>query len=355
MIRAPRAAAFALIAAALLAPGCGKKEAAGPGAGPPRELHLYTWADYVKPELVARFEKEQNARVVIDTFDSNEAMYAKLKAGATGYDLITPSSYMATVLHGQGLLQPIDHAKVPNLANVDPEYLKLALDPEMKFSVPYMLTNTGFAYLKSKLPNVEPSWSAFDRPEAKGRATMLNDMRETIGAALKSLGYSLNTTDDAQLAAARDVVLRWKRNLAKFENEQYKSGLASGEFLLVHAYNGDVLQVMPENADIAFAVPREGTSMACDDFVIPKDAKSADLAHAYVNFMHDPAAAAENTQQVQFLCPNAPSYAMLPAEFRANPAIFMDPAIRAKSEVIRDLGADNAKYTRIWDEIKAAK
>ncbi len=355
MIRAPRAAAFALIAAALLAPGCGKKDAAGPAAGPPRELHLYTWADYVKPELVARFEKEQNARVVIDTFDSNEAMYAKLKAGATGYDLITPSSYMATVLHGQGLLQPIDHAKAPNLANVDPEYLKLALDPEMKFSVPYMLTNTGFAYLKSKLPNVEPSWSVFDRPEAKGRATMLNDMRETIGAALKSLGYSLNTTDDAQLAAARDVVLRWKRNLAKFENEQYKSGLASGEFLLVHAYNGDVLQVMPENADIAFAVPREGTSMACDDFVIPKDAKSADLAHAYVNFMHDPAAAAENTQQVQFLCPNAPSYAMLLAEFRANPAVFMDPAIRAKSEVIRDLGADNAKYTKVWDEIKAAK
>ena len=355
MIRAPRAAALALAAAALLAPGCGKKEAAGPAAGPPRELHLYTWADYVKPELVARFEKEQNARVVVDTFDSNEAMYAKLKAGATGYDLITPSSYMATVLHGQGLLQPIDHARVPNLANVDPEYLKLALDPEMKFSVPYMLTNTGFAYLKSKLKEVEPSWAVFARAEAKGRATMLNDMRETIGAALKSLGFSLNTTDDAQLAAARDVVLRWKRNLAKFENEQYKSGLASGEFLLVHAYNGDVLQVMPENADIAFAVPKEGTSMACDDFVVPKDAKSADLALAYVNFMHEPAAAAENTQQVQFLCPNAPSYAMLPAAFRANPAVFMDPAIRAKCEVIRDLGADNAKYTKIWDEIKAAK
>ena len=357
MTRTVRPAA-ALIAVLLVAPGCGRREAAAPAtapAGPPRELHLYTWADYVAPELVARFEKEHAARVVVDTFDSNEAMYAKLKAGATGYDLITPSSYMATVLNGQGLLQPIDHAKVPNLKNVDPEYLKLALDPEMKFSVPYMLTNTGFAYLKSKLKEVEPSWAVFARAEAKGRATMLNDMRETIGAALKSLGYSLNTTDDAQLAAARDVVLKWKRNLAKFENEQYKTGLASGEFLLVHAYNGDVLQVMPENPDIAFAVPREGTSMACDDFVIPKDAKNADLAHAWVNFMHEPAAAAENTQQVQFLCPNAPSYAMLPAEFRSNPAVFMDPAIRAKSEVIRDLGADNAKYTKVWDEIKAAK
>ena len=362
MNRAARPVAAALIATALLASGCAKKEAAPAGtagapapSGAPRDLHVYTWADYVKPELVARFEKEHNARVVIDTFDSNEAMYAKLKAGASGYDLITPSSYMVSIMSSQGLLQPIDHSKVPNLANVDPEYLELALDPSMKVSVPYMLTNTGFAYLKSKMPNVDPSWAVFTRAEAKGRATMLNDMRETIGAALKSLGYSLNTTDEAQLAKARDVVLRWKRNLAKFENEQYKTGLASGEFLLVHAYNGDVLQVMPENPDIAFAVPKEGTSMACDDFVIPKDAKNADLAHAYVNFMHDPAAAAENTQQVQFLCPNAPSYALLPAEYRANPAIFMDPAIRAKSEVIRDLGADNAKYTKVWDEIKAAK
>jgi spermidine/putrescine transport system substrate-binding protein len=364
MTRAARpAAVLALIAATLLAPGCGKKEAAAPAgtagtpapAGPTRDLHVYTWADYVKPELLARFEKEHNARVVIDTFDSNEAMYAKLKAGASGYDLITPSSYMVAIMNGQGLLQPFDHAKVPNIRNIDPEYLKLALDPEMKVSVPYMLTNTGFAYLKSKMPNVDPSWAVFTRSEAKGRATMLNDMRETIGAALKSLGHSLNTTDETQLAAARDVVLKWKRNLAKFENEQYKTGLASGEFLLVHAYNGDVLQVMPENPDIAFAVPKEGTSMACDDFVIPKDAKNVDLAHAYVNFMHDPAAAAENTQQVQFLCPNAPSYPMLPAEYRSNPAIFMDPAIRARSEVIRDLGADNAKYTKIWDEIKAAK
>ncbi len=341
----------AALAVALLAAGCGRGREAGDG---PRELHVYTWADYVKPELVVRFEKEQNARVVIDTFDSNESMYAKLKAGASGYDLITPSSYMVSIMDGQGLLRPIDHALIPNLRNVDPDYLKLALDPGMKVSVPYMLTNTGIAYLGSKLPGVEPSWAVFDRTEARGRATMLNDMRETIGAALKFLGYSLNTTDERQLAEARDVVLRWKKNLAKFENEQYKSGLASSEFLLVHAYSGDVLQVMGENADIVFVVPREGTSMSCDDFVIPKDARNADLAHAYINFMHEVQAAAENTQHIQYLCPNAPSYALLSDEFRSNPAVFMDPAIRAKSEVIRDLGADNAKYTKIWDEIKAS-
>jgi spermidine/putrescine transport system substrate-binding protein len=353
---APAAAALAFL---FVLVACGKPAgeggAAAPALKPSGTLHVYTWADYVKPELVARFEQENNCRVVIDTFDSNEAMYAKLKAGATGYDLITPSSYMVSIMATQGMLRDLDRARLPNIANIDPEYLVLALDPEMKFSVPYMLTNTGIAYLKSKLPSADPSWALFETKDLAGRATMLNDMRETVGAALKFLGYSLNTTDEKQLQEARDVVLRWKKNLAKFENEQYKSGLASGEFHLVHGYSGDILQVMPENADIAFVAPKEGTSVSCDDFVIPQDAANVELAHAYINFMHDPQVAAENTEFIQYLCPNKAAYDLLSAEFKSNPAVFMDPAIRAKSEVIRDLGADNAKYTKIWDEIKAAK
>jgi spermidine/putrescine transport system substrate-binding protein len=318
-------------------------------------LHVYTWADYVRPELVQRFEALHRCKVVIDTFDSNEAMFAKVKAGATGYDVVTPSSYMVSVMNGQGLLQKIDATLVPNRRNVDPEYLKIALDPGMDHSVPYMLTNSGIAYLKSKVDKPVPSWAMLDRADLKGRMTMLNDMRETIGAALKSLGYSLNTTDDKQLAEARDVVLRWRKNLAKFENEQYKTGLASAEFLLVHGYSGDILQVQKENDDVAFAVPQEGTSVACDDLVIPKTAKEVRLAHAFIDFLHDPDVAAENSNFISYLCPNKPGYAKLDAAIRDNPAIFMDPAVRAKSEVIRDLGQDNAKYVKVWDEIKAAR
>jgi spermidine/putrescine transport system substrate-binding protein len=320
----------------------------------PKTLHLYTWADYVKPELVARFEQEQGCTIVIDTFDSNEAMYAKLKAGGGGYDVITPSSYMVQVMHRQGMLLPLDHARLPNLANVDPEVLKIAIDPRMDHSAPYMMTITGIAYLGSKVADVRASWAMFDRPELKGRATMLADMRETIGAALKFLGYSINSTDPAELAAARDVVIRWKRNLAKFENEQYKTGLASGEFLLVHAYSGDILQVQEENEDIIFAVPEEGTSIACDDLVIPQDSEHADLAHRYINFLHDPKVAAENTEFISYLCPNKASYPLLSEETRANPALFVPAEVQAKSEVITDLGNDNAAYARVWDEIKAA-
>ncbi len=341
-----RIASLWVMALAALLAGCGKSVPT---------LHVYTWADYIKPELVRRFEKEHGCRVTIDTFDSNEAAYAKLKAGASGYDLITPSSYMVKLMWAQGMLQPLNHNLLPNRVHVDQEYLRIALDKEMHHSVPYMLTNTGFAYLKSRAGDVEPSWSVFDRADFAGRMTMLNDMRETIGAALKYLGFSLNTRDERELAAARDVVIRWKRNLAKFENEQYKTGLASGEFIVVHGYNGDILQVMEENDDIVFAAPREGISISCDDLVIPKDAREVELAHAFINFLHDPEVAAENTEFIYFLCPNSSSYRFLSRETLDNPAIFLPPEIREKSEVIEDLGEDNRLYVKIWDEIKAAE
>ena len=337
-----------VIAAGFLAAGCGGEKA-------PSVLHVYTWSDYVKPELITRFETENKCKVVIDTFDSNEAMYAKLKAGATGYDLITPTSYMVSLMWNQDMLQPLDRVLLPNVANVDPDYLAIAIDKTMTYSVPYMLTNTGIAYLKSKVENFEPTWGMFARDDLKGRMVMLNDMRETIGAALKFLGFSLNSTDPEELEAAKAIVLRWKGNLAKFENEQYKTGIASGEFLLVHGYSGDILQVQAENDDIAFAMPREGGVISCDDLVIAKSAKEVKLAHAYINFMHDPAVAAENTEFIQFLCPNKASYAFLGAEILENPGIFLAPEIQAKCEILADLGEKNALYVKVWDEIKAGK
>jgi spermidine/putrescine transport system substrate-binding protein len=225
----------------------------------------------------------------------------------------------------------------------------------MRYSVPYMLTTTGLGYLSSRVTDFAPTWAMLDRADLAGRMTMLDDMRETLGAALKFKGYSLNTTDEGQLAEARDVVIRWKRNLAKLENEQYKTGLASGEFVLVHGYSGDIFQVQTENQDIAFGVPREGTSISCDDLVIPGDAREPALAHAFINFLHQPEVAAANTEFIQYLCPNAASYPQLPEAIRGNPAIFLPAELRAKCEVIADLGDKTALYSRAWDQVKAAK
>lgn len=347
--RIPRivpALAAAGLAALLAASGCGRARPV---------LSLYTWSDYIKPGLVRRFERERGCRVVLDTFESNEAMYAKLKAGASGYDLLTPSSYMVSLMHAQGMLRKLDPSLLPNLVHVDPDYLAIAVDRTMDHSVPYMLVVSGIAYLEGRVEDVVPSWRMFGREDLAGRMTMFNDMRETIGAALKTLGYSINTTSASELAEAEALLLAWKRNIAKFENEQYKIGLASGEFLLVHAWNGDVLQVRQENPDVRFLVPEEGTIISCDDLVVPADAREPALAHAFIDFLHDPAVAAENTAAIWYLCPNKDSYPLLPPGIRDDPGIFIRPEIRARSEVIADIGAANALYVKVWDRLKSAR
>ena len=318
-------------------------------------LNIYNWADYMNPDVLKKFEKQYSCRVVLDTFDSNEAMYAKLKAGAQGYDIIFPTSYMVGIMKEQGMLQPLKHDLIPNMKNVDRKYLALTRDPQMEYSVPYMISITGIGYNKTRLGELPPTWELFGKPEIARRCTLLNDMRESIGAALKGLGYSLNTTSEKELAEAQKVLIAWKRNIAKFEVEEALRGLSSAEFLLVHAYNGDILQAMDENRDLAFVVPKEGTSIASDDMVIPANADQVELAHAFINFIHDPANSAENMEFVSYLSPNTEAQKLVSEEFRNNPAIFIDPAVIAKSEVIRDLGADNDKYTRVWDAVKAAE
>jgi spermidine/putrescine transport system substrate-binding protein len=318
-------------------------------------LHIYTWADYFKPALITRFERENRCRIVFDTFDSNETMYAKLKAGASGYDLLTPTSYMARLMKTQGMLLALDHSQLPNLAHVDSEYLDFTIDKTMEYSVPYMIVNTVIAYLGSRVKDFEPSWAIFDRPDLKGRMTMLNDMRETIGAGLKFLGYSINTTEPGELEAAKEIVIRWKKNIAKYENEQYKTGIASGEFLVVQGYSGDILQVQKENPDVRLAVAREGTVISVDDLVIPRGAGEVRLAHSFINFLHQPAVAAENSTFLMYLCPNRDAYPLLPENLLKNPAVSLEPGVRAKSETIIDLGEANSLYVKVWDEVKAAK
>ncbi len=316
-------------------------------------LSVYTWADYIKPDLVKRFEAGHGCRVVVDTFESNEAMYAKLKAGASGYDVLTPTSYMVDVMNSQEMLLDLDHRLLPNLVHVDAEFLRFAVDKDMGHSVPYMQVVSGIAYLEGRIEGILPTWAVFDRADLKGRMTMFNDMRETIGAALKFLGRSINTTDPADLEEALSVLLRWKKNLAKFDSEQYKNGLASGEFLLVHAWNGDILQVEKEVREVRFLVPEEGTIVGFDDLVIPKGAENVELAHAFINFLHEPEVAAANTEFIRYLCPNKDSYPLLSPAIRNNPGIFVAPAILARSETIANLGEANVLYVKIWDRLKS--
>jgi len=318
-------------------------------------LHVYTWADYVSPDVVKEFEKQHACKVVIDTFDSNESMFAKFKAGATGYDLVFPTAYMIQVMNAQGMLAKLEHTKIPNLPNIDPAVLAKVTDKTMEHSVPYTFAYAAVAVRKDKIKDAEASWAMFDRPALAGRVTLLDDMRESIGAALKSLGHSINTRDEAQLTAARDVLIRWKKNIARFDNEGYKAGIDSAEFHLVHGYSGDLFQVQMENPKVEILIPREGVTIGCDEMVIPKTAKQVELAHAFINFVLDPAIAAENMEWMGYYCPNKPALDKVSPEFLKNPAITIPTDVQAKCELIEDLGPDLAKYTKVWDEVKAAR
>lgn len=345
------AASSAALAAGSL-PSCKSKD--GSAAGGAKKLTIFTWADYLSSEAKESFEKANNCTVVVDTFDSNEAMLAKLESGATGYDLLVPSSYAVQALKAKGMIQKLDQSKLPNLKNMDADYLAIAPDKKMEVSVPYLMAPTCLCYLASKVSNPVDSWAMLDRTDLKGRITLLDDMREVLGAALKLLGHSLNSTDPAQLAAARDVAIRWKKNIAKFESEQYKTGIASGEFHLVQGYASDLIQASSENQDMRTFVPKEGTAFSCDDMCIPKGAKEVELAHAFINHLSDPEVAAKNMEEIGSRSPNSAAYPHLSEDFRGSPLLFPPTELFAKCEPIGDLGDKLPLWTAEWDKVKTA-
>lgn len=319
-------------------------------------LHVYTWSDYFDPDVLYEFESRFKCRVQVDYFDSNEAMYAKIKAGGGGYDVITPSSYMSSLMNAQGMLSSLDHGKLPNLDNIDKAFLAFTEDEPMKYSVPYTRTVTGVGYDTRKVDEADlGSWAIFGNEKFAKRMTMLNDIREGLGAALKYLGYSLNSTDPAEVEAAGKQLAAWKKNLAKFDVDEAKIGLGAGEFMVVQGYNGDIALVMEESPDISFYVPKEGSSLAADDFVIPVGAGNPDLAHAFLNYMMDPEVALANMEGIHYYMPNPEALEQLPDEMKNNPAFFVADEVIANCEVIRDLGEFNAVYARAWDKVKASE
>ncbi|MBN2162370.1 MAG: extracellular solute-binding protein [Pontiellaceae bacterium] len=332
--------------AALLA-GCG-------GSSKP-VLNVYNWADYVDENQLDAFAEEFNCKVVVDTFDSNESMYAKLKAGATGYDVIFPSSYMSRIMGEQEMLIPLDHSKLPNLKNLDPAFKPLLLDKENRFSVPYAFSYTGIGYRSDKIDAPEASWALFADTAYAGRTTLLNDIRETLGAALISLGYPLNSTDEKQINEAADRVIEWKKQIAKFDSEQYKTGIDSAEFILVQGYSSDLLMVMDENENIGMLFPKEGMAATCDEMVIPASADNPELALEFINFMLRPEVAAANMEWNLAQIPNLPAYALIDEEVRSNPSIFLNADVLAKCQLMEDVGDAIALYTKAWDRVKAAE
>jgi spermidine/putrescine transport system substrate-binding protein len=318
------------------------------------ELHVFIWSDYIKPELVERFKAENHCQVIIDTYDSNESMYAKLNLGSGGYDVIFPSDYFMDLMIKQQMLQPIDLSQIPNRKNIDPKYMGFLSDSIQKHGIPYMISIAGVGYRKDKIDVAKSSWGIFGNNAYRGRMTMMNDIREVFAAALRYLGFSANTIDPLELHQATELLIEWKQNLAKFEGEQYKAGIASAEYLVVHGYNGDLMQVMEENPEVGFFYPEEGTILAMDLMAIPTGAPNKELALKFINFLLEPDVAAENMAHTYFFIPNTAALPFVPENLQGNPILFPPEEVLERTELTHDLGADNVLYLDAWEKVKGS-
>ncbi|MDI3472857.1 MAG: spermidine/putrescine transport system substrate-binding protein [Thermotogaceae bacterium] len=314
-----------------------------------QKLYIYSWADYIPEEVIEKFEKLYDCKVIYDTYDSNETMYAKLKAGARGYDIAFPSGDYTQIMIREGMVLPLDKSKIPNFKNIDPEVLKkIDYDPGNKYSVPYQMGSTGIAVNTKYLKDYPKSWKIFEMPEIRGRATLLDDMREVFGAALKYLGYSVNTTNIEELKQAKEVILKWKENIAKFDNELFAKGIISGEFWVVHGYGENIFyEATEEEAEnIDFFIPQEGGTLWIDNMVILKGAKNIDLAYKFINFILEPEIAAEISDYLLLPCIVVPARELLQEE-----RIYTVEDLK-NCEMIKDLGENLKLYNELWNEIR---
>jgi len=326
-----------LIAAAFT--GCSKKQ----------QLFIYNWTYYTPDTVIEKFEKEYNVKVVYDEFASNEDMFAKLKAGGSGYDIVFPSGDYVSIMIAQNMLEKIDKSKLSNLGNIDPEVLRKATyDPNMEYSVPYYYGAAGVIVNTAKVPVFDQSWSIFGRTDLRNRMTMLDDMREVMGDALAFLGFSVNTRVPAEIAAARDLINNiWKPNLTKFDAEAFGKGYANGDFWVVQGYAEVVFEEIADNPqmmkDTFYFVPKEGGPAYLDSMCILKGAKNADLAHKFIDFIHRPEIYAEFADTFGF-----PATANIPARPLKTGDSWYSEDDLVNTELKDDLGPALDLYNEAW-------
>ena len=315
-------------------------------------LYLFNWTYYTPDSVLRKFEQEYNCTVKVDTFDSNEVMYAKLKAGAKGYDITFPSQDYTSIMIKQGMLKEIDKAQFENAKYINPVVLeKTTFDPEMKYSVPYYMGAAGIAVNKTKVSNYEKSWNIFADKQYAGHMSMMDDMREVIGDALKYLGYSVNSLVDSQLEEAKNLIINdWKPNLVKFDAEGFGKSFAAGDFWICQGYAEVIYGEVPEDKQeeiIDFFIPKEGGPMYIDSMVILKDSKNYDLAMKFINFIHTPEIYAEFLDAFRF-----------PATVNTEAAKYTTkkPMYSADElnncELKLDIAEGLEKYNEIWQDIR---
>ncbi|BAS27928.1 polyamine ABC transporter substrate-binding protein [Limnochorda pilosa] len=322
------------------------------------ELRLYIWSEYIDPAIIESFERETGIKVLIDLYESNEDMLAKLQAGGVSqYDVVVPSDFIVPILIKLGLLQPLDHSKIPNLENLDPQFLNPPFDRANRYTAAYQWGTVGLMYRRDLITSFKGTWSIlFDSKQQVGPFVLIDSQREMMAIALKYLGYSANTTDPAQIKAAGELLLQAKKSRYALGFEGGVGGknkVLAGVATAAVVYNGDAIRATEEDPNVAFVVPDEGSVIWVDSLAVPARAPNPAAAHKFINFILDPRIGAQLSNFNRYATPNAASLPMINPEDRSNSAIYPSPEVMKKLEYILDLGKDLRLYDEVWTMVKS--
>jgi spermidine/putrescine transport system substrate-binding protein len=329
-------------------------------------LRFFNWNNYITEGSVKAFEARCRCRLAQDYYSDNEEMLAKLAAGATGYDLIVPTGNAVQALIASGQLRPLDHARIPNLTNIKPEFLDQWFDPGNRYSVPYAYSLTILGYNAERMRTLDiptDSWAAIFEPKylerVKGKVTVLDSQRELFAAALIYLGHPANDADEDHLKAARDLILRAKPYWAAFNAGSYFKELAIGNIWLAHGYSNDFFTAQQDAHDagrtftVGFTTPKEGAVFALDNLVMHKTGREPGLAYEFVVFWLEGRASAEITNTIGAGNPNRVAMQWVKPEIANNPNIFPDPEQFKRLQSLRDYDRKTRRMlNRLWVEVK---
>lgn len=324
------------------------------------EIFLYNWVEYIDPAVMEQFEAECGVKVVETNFDSNETLLATLQAGGADYDIIVPSDYMVTTLISEGMVMELDYNIITNIEHMEPINVNQYFDPEQKYTVPWFWGTSGFSVDTNVVTEHTNSWSMMFDPNSPycGKISMLDDPRETLGAALMYLGYSINDIDPAHLEEAKNLLIEQSKCVKAYDSQTNDDLLISGETVLGHIWTGDAL--LAGSADtggrdgIVYVIPDEGCTIWQDNMMVPVNAPNPYTAMIFINYTQFPEIAAQNAEFVGYATPNAAAKEFIDAEMLANTSVYPPPEVEARLQWIEDVGDAYELYDRIWTEFKAA-
>ncbi|MFC6315579.1 ABC transporter substrate-binding protein [Lapidilactobacillus achengensis] len=303
-------------------------------------LNLYNWGDYIDPALLKKFEKQTGYHVQYETFDSNEAMFTKIKQGGTAYDLAIPSDYMIEKMKKAKLLLPIDQQKLSNFKYLDQHFLDQSFDRGNRYSIPYFWGTLGIIYNDQQVKASEVQhWDDLWAPKWQNDLMLVDSARDILGMTLISQGQSVNTTDTAILNQASRKLDRLSINVKAIVADEIKTYMIQNEAPLAVTWSGEAAEMIEQNQHLHYVVPSEGSNAWYDNMVIPKTAKHQKAAYAFINFMLAPENAAQNAEYVGYATPNKAAKALLPRKIRDDRQFYPPLSTVEKLEVYQDLGA----------------